>query len=394
MRPLLRQRILGDPVSDRPRGFRYPRLVRNATALLLLALACNGGPDRPRADGGARDGATQQDGAARQDAVGPIFADFTATGCALADDGAWCGGMVPLTVRFVPIVAPSVETYAWDFGDGSEPSAEVTPSHTYLLPGNYDVTLTVAGPGGADSHISPAFIRVDPAPTGAPCTDGAQCAWGLCVCDDGDCAIPLDAGLCSRGCQMTPCADGERCVDLALAGAATDSWRDTLCLPACESDADCERPGFACLSLPLPSAKDGFARACFPPLLAEIGGACVDPAGRPDDGRCAGGLCLAAGALGLCSADCESRLCGDAASCAAFGADALPRCLARCDDAFACDADPLLACEPPDASGDWGFTTPDDAAHCAPRRCTIDDDCAPPLGRCDLDSGGFCVAAS
>ena len=42
-----------------------------------------------------------------------------------------------------------IDTFAWDFGDQSA-SAEVSPTHDYVSPGPYTVTLTVTGPGGSD----------------------------------------------------------------------------------------------------------------------------------------------------------------------------------------------------------------------------------------------------
>lgn len=47
----------------------------------------------------------------------------------------------------------------WDFGDGTSSTA-FAPSHFYSVPGRYDVTLTVTGPGGSDSFT--ATIRADP----------------------------------------------------------------------------------------------------------------------------------------------------------------------------------------------------------------------------------------
>ena len=41
-------------------------------------------------------------------------------------------------------------TYAWAFGDGATASGAHV-SHTYLLPGSYDVTLTVTNASGSDS---------------------------------------------------------------------------------------------------------------------------------------------------------------------------------------------------------------------------------------------------
>jgi len=40
-------------------------------------------------------------------------------------------------------------TYKWDFGDGSEPSSEPNPSHTYTKDGDYTASVTVSGANGA-----------------------------------------------------------------------------------------------------------------------------------------------------------------------------------------------------------------------------------------------------
>lgn len=42
-------------------------------------------------------------------------------------------------------------TYKWDFGDGSPPSTEVNPKHTYTKVGDYVATVTVTGPSGSTS---------------------------------------------------------------------------------------------------------------------------------------------------------------------------------------------------------------------------------------------------
>jgi PKD repeat protein len=40
-------------------------------------------------------------------------------------------------------------TYKWNFGDGSAPSSETNPSHTYAEPGDYTASVVIANPGGA-----------------------------------------------------------------------------------------------------------------------------------------------------------------------------------------------------------------------------------------------------
>ena len=47
-----------------------------------------------------------------------------------------------LTYQFVNL-APGASDYLWDFGDGTT-SNEVSPTHTYLQPGQYNVTLTAS----------------------------------------------------------------------------------------------------------------------------------------------------------------------------------------------------------------------------------------------------------
>jgi len=50
-------------------------------------------------------------------------------------------------VTFAPQVT-DVNTYSWDFGDGSALSTEAAPVHTYASFGDYTVKLTVTGDGG------------------------------------------------------------------------------------------------------------------------------------------------------------------------------------------------------------------------------------------------------
>jgi len=52
-------------------------------------------------------------------------------------------GCAPLTVAFTDLTAdPGINTWNWIFGDGSTSNMQ-NPTHTYLLPGTYNVTLTV-----------------------------------------------------------------------------------------------------------------------------------------------------------------------------------------------------------------------------------------------------------
>lgn len=56
-------------------------------------------------------------------------------------------GCPPLSVTFTNSTLDAT-AYLWEFGDGMM-SQEVTPSHTYQVPGTYKVRLTATGPGGS-----------------------------------------------------------------------------------------------------------------------------------------------------------------------------------------------------------------------------------------------------
>jgi len=54
-------------------------------------------------------------------------------------------GAAPLTTRFTNETTFSAKcdaVWSWDFGDGSAPSAEMSPDHVYTVPGSYTVRLT------------------------------------------------------------------------------------------------------------------------------------------------------------------------------------------------------------------------------------------------------------
>ena len=63
-------------------------------------------------------------------------------------------GCAPLTHKFTSTInsLEQVSNYHWDFGDGKS-SDSITPTHTYTLPGTYDVTLTYTTAGGCVDSV-------------------------------------------------------------------------------------------------------------------------------------------------------------------------------------------------------------------------------------------------
>lgn len=57
--------------------------------------------------------------------------------------GSPTSGEAPLEVQFTSVhTGPGTPYYFWKFGDGST-STDPNPTHTYMAPGKYTVTLTV-----------------------------------------------------------------------------------------------------------------------------------------------------------------------------------------------------------------------------------------------------------
>jgi|GEM_PF-1841684 len=79
------------------------------------------------------------------------------------------GGVAPLTVRFTDTSSNSPSSWLWTFGDGNT-STDQNPIHTYTLPGNYTVTLSVNG--GEETHTKPNYIKVTPVLFGDANEDG------------------------------------------------------------------------------------------------------------------------------------------------------------------------------------------------------------------------------
>jgi PKD repeat protein len=61
-------------------------------------------------------------------------------------------GPPPLSVTFTAEAeCGQGATYKWDFGDGSPPSTEANPAHTYAKDGDYTASVTVTGPNGVSA---------------------------------------------------------------------------------------------------------------------------------------------------------------------------------------------------------------------------------------------------
>ncbi|MGD9193392.1 MAG: PKD domain-containing protein, partial [Desulfobacterales bacterium] len=77
-----------------------------------------------------------------------------------AFSGSPLAGPEPLTVDFVDQSSGEVETWLWDFGDGTT-STEQNPSHLYPNSGIYTVSLTVTGAGQESTETKIDFINVN-----------------------------------------------------------------------------------------------------------------------------------------------------------------------------------------------------------------------------------------
>ena len=68
-------------------------------------------------------------------------------------------GDAPLRVLWTDESEGSVDTWLWDFGDGTT-SSSARPVHTYAVPGTFDVSLTVTGPSGTSTKTRAGCVVV------------------------------------------------------------------------------------------------------------------------------------------------------------------------------------------------------------------------------------------
>jgi PKD repeat protein len=370
--------------------------------LPLLLLASCGGHSSAVADAAA-DAASPDTSPPADVKPLPLAVDFTVTGCPRLDSSKpSCTGTAPFTVQFTPVATTTISQYRWNFGDNTADDISATPLHTFDTRGLFTITLVVvSSTGGIAIKTRADFIDVLPNGVGAPCQTDQQCAESLyCLCSAASpCTTGPLSGLCTSLCQKDNCPVGSVCTNLATAAANSsrgDPWETQLCLPACDSDADCGA-GLRCRTLPAWPNGTSLVHGCFADIPADLGGPCLDSAGIRRNDLCVTGLCADLGALGLCSRDCSAALCPTGSDCAVFG-DGRELCLVPCTSS-PCDADPLLTCT---ASGPsllgYHLKTPplggQGGAYCAPKPCGSNSDCGT-AGLCRQDSGGgHCVARS
>lgn len=67
-------------------------------------------------------------------------------------------GKIPLQVQFTDTSGGDPNAWLWDFGDGSTAKAQ-DPVHSYTVPGDYNVSLTVTNANGSDSITRTNYIH-------------------------------------------------------------------------------------------------------------------------------------------------------------------------------------------------------------------------------------------
>ena len=99
--------------------------------------------------------------------IGTWVVDSGAGDPTAAFSGTPTSGNEDLFVAFTDAsTGTGLHTWAWDFGDGATSSVP-SPSHTYVDPGTYTVSLTVTGTLGSDSEVKASYIVVNQDPVAA-----------------------------------------------------------------------------------------------------------------------------------------------------------------------------------------------------------------------------------
>src|SRR6185503_20290547 len=156
-----------------------------------------------------------------------------------------------------------------------------------------------------------------------------------CLCTPaGECASPPARRICTADCNDTPCASGAVCADLP----------GSRCLAACQTNAQCAA-GFVCMTLRAQATNPTlpWTRGCLPVgVRRDVGASCRDANGALASELCTTATCADIGALGVCSAACDTGLpCPDGTACALLPGGA-QLCLPTCTVKEDCAADPLL----------------------------------------------------
>ena len=73
------------------------------------------------------------------------------------------GGDAPLVENFTDLSTGAPTSWQWNFGDGSPNATSTNPTHTFGLPGNYTVTLTVSNGFGTSSIAKGPIVVGTPA---------------------------------------------------------------------------------------------------------------------------------------------------------------------------------------------------------------------------------------
>ncbi len=130
-------------------------------------------------DFGDGEGSTEQNPAHTYAKAGLFTVSLTATGPLGSNTGTKAGlikvvapeaplsdfsvnsasGFSPFIVKFSDLSKGSITKWEWDFGDGAG-STEQNPSRAYTKTGNFNVSLTVSGPGGTDKKTALGLIKI------------------------------------------------------------------------------------------------------------------------------------------------------------------------------------------------------------------------------------------
>lgn len=133
---------------------------------------------------------------------------------------------------------------------------------------------------------------------GGPCSQDSSCTSGLtCQVAHPAAGSGITANACTIDCSATACPAGSTCLDGALTGS-TDGGAPTfarICLPTCQTDADCTGGirGGACKVEPSPST----VKVCRPVRCSPYPDA---PTGCPSGYGCEGGSCNDPNVMGWC----------------------------------------------------------------------------------------------